>query len=63
VPVEETCVQIANAMTAAAVNGATQRASRPDRSRMLPVVFRDRNVAPCSRQINTSVTPVYTAYG
>src|SRR5580692_10191767 len=63
VPVEETCVQIAKPMTAAAVNGATHRASRPDRARMPPVVFRFRNVAPCSRQISTSVTPVYTAYG
>jgi hypothetical protein len=58
---EETCVQIAKAITAAAVNGATRRASSPDRSRMLPVVFRVRNVAPCSRQSSTRVTPVSTA--
>jgi hypothetical protein len=61
--VDETCVQIAKPTTAAAVNGATHRASRPDRSRRLPVVLRHRNVAPCSRQISTRVTPVNTAYG
>ena len=57
-PVDETCVQMAKPMTAAAVNGATRRASRPDCARMSPVVLRFRNVAPCSRQISTSVTPV-----
>ena len=57
---EVTCVQIAKATTAAAVTGATRRASRPARSRMSSVVFRDRNVAPCSRQISTRVTPVNT---
>ena len=53
-----TCVQIAKATTAAPVTGAMRRASRQDRSRMSPVVFRDRNVAPCSRQMSTRVTPV-----
>ena len=61
VPVVETCVQTAKPTTAAAVNGATRRASRPDRSCSSPVVRRDKKVAPCSRQISTRVTPVYTA--
>src|SRR6202035_5005261 len=60
---EATCVQMAKAATAAAVNGATRLARSLDRSCMLPVVFSDRNVAPCSRQISTRVTPVSTAYG
>src|SRR5450755_66943 len=58
-----TCVQITKATTAAPVTGATRRATRPERSRMSPVVFRHRNVAPCSRQISTRVTPVSSAYG
>ncbi len=58
-----TCVQMAKATTAAAVTGATRRASRPARSRMSPVVFRHRNVAPCSRQISTRVIPVNSPYG
>jgi hypothetical protein len=57
----DTWVQIANPTTAAAVNGAISRASRRDRVCRLPVVRRFRNVAPCSRQSSTSVTPVYTA--
>jgi hypothetical protein len=63
VPLVLTCVQIAKPATAAAVSGATRRASARDRSCSRPVVFSDRNVAPCSRQISTRVTPVYTAYG
>ena len=58
---EEMWVQMAKAVTAAAVSGAIRRASRPDRSRRPPVVFRDRNVAPCSRQSSTRVTPVTIA--
>ena len=30
---------------------------------MSPVVFRHKNVAPCSRQTRTRVTPVNSAYG
>ena len=56
-----TWVQMMKPMTAAAVNGATRRASRQDRSRMSPVVFRHRNVAPCSTQTSTRVTPVNRA--
>ena len=44
-----TWVQMMNPMTAAPVNGATRRASSRARWCMSPVVFRDRNVAPCSR--------------
>ena len=60
-PVEVTCVQMTKPSTAAAVNGATHRASRADRSYRSPVVRRQRKVAPCSRQISTRVTPVNTA--
>ena len=53
-----TWVQMANPMTAAVVAGAMRRARPRLRSCMVPVVFRDRNVAPCSAQISTRVTPV-----
>src|SRR5215472_6113034 len=55
-----TWVQIANPMTAAVVNGAMRRARLRLRWYMSPVVFRDRNVAPCSAQTATRVTPVNT---
>ena len=61
VVLDVTCVQMAKPTTAAAVNGATVRAIRRERSCMSPVVLRDRNVAPCSRQISTRVTPVNSA--
>src|ERR1700683_1642757 len=63
VVLEVTCVQIMKATTAAPVSGATRRARRPERWLMSPVVFRDRNVAPCSRQISTRVIPVSSAHG
>ncbi len=56
-----TWVQMMKAMTAAPVTGAIRRATCQDRSRMSPVVFRHMNVAPCSRQISTRVTPVNRA--
>jgi hypothetical protein len=58
-----TCVQTMNPITKAAVTGATARASRRDRRCMTPVVFRHKNVAPCSRQARTRVTPVKIPYG
>src|SRR5215472_7734696 len=58
-----TCVQTMKPMTKAPVNGATTRATRPERASISPVVFRHRNVAPCSRHTRTSVTPAKTAYG
>ena len=42
-----TWVQMAKPMTAAALAGAMRRARPRLRWCMLPVVFRDRNVAPC----------------
>ena len=45
----------------AAVNGATRRATCQDRWRMSPVVFRHKNMAPCSAQTRSSVTPVQRA--
>ena len=56
-----TCVQMMKPMTAAPVNGAMRRAVCRDRWCISPVVFRHRNVAPCSRQISTKVMPVNTA--
>src|SRR5215471_12948470 len=55
-----TWVQMMKPMTNAAVTGATRRATCQDRSRMSPVVFRHKNVAPCSRQTSTKVTPVHS---
>src|SRR5215472_8240751 len=58
-----TWVQMMNPVTNAAVTGARRRASCQDRSRMSSVVFRHRNVAPCSAQTRTRVRPVHSGYG
>ena len=38
--------------------GATRRARSTLRTRMSPVIFKHRNVAPCNRQISTRMIPV-----
>ena len=55
-----TWVQMMKPMTKAPVNGAIRRARAGIARASSPVVFRDKNVAPCSAQTRTKVTPVHT---